>query len=395
MHGKTVGFDEKDESIDISAELDAWQKAGDERMWKFIISPEFGEQINLKVLTRDLMTRVGRDLGFTDLEWIAVAHYNTEHAHVHVALRGVDAKNQPLHLDREYIKAGIRSIAEDLCTQQIGYRTERDAATAERREVSQQRYTSLDRRISRNTAAGAEPGANFRFFAYTSEPAKASQRDDLVLRQRHTMERLLVLETMGLAECVEPDRWLVRRDFESVLRAMQRMSDRQKTLAVHGVLMSDERLPVAVLDYRNLNSIEGRVLVHGEEENGRNYLMLEGTDARVHHIYYTPEMEEARNRGGLRTNSFVRLRKRSIGGEPVMEIDELGNSDAILRNESYLKRTAQALIKRGIIPDESGWGGWLGRYQAAVRRMALEELALSRSSEQLKSRRESSRLQER
>jgi hypothetical protein len=165
-----------------------------------------------------------------------------------------------------------------------------------------------------------------------------------------------------------------------VLRAMQRMSDHQKTLAVHGVLMSDERLPVAVLDYRNLKLIEGRVLVHGEEENGRNYLMLEGTGARVHHIYYTPEMEEARNRGGLRTNAFVRLRKRSIGGEPVMEIDELGNSDAILRNDSYLKRTAQALIKRGIIPDENGWGGWLGRYQAAIKCAALEEEAIGRQS---------------
>ena len=380
MDGMAAGFDQKDEPIDISAKLDGWQKAGDERMWKFIIAPEFGEQIDLPRLTRALMTRVDRDLGFADLEWVAVTHYNTEHAHVHVALRGVDAQNQPLHLDREYIKAGIRSIAEDLCTQQIGYRTERDAATAERREVSQQRYTSLDRIISRNTSPGTEPGANPRFFTYTSEPAKASQRDDLVLRQRHTMERLLVLQKMGLAECVEPNRWLVRRDFESVLRAMQRMTDRQKTLAMHGVLMSDERLPVAVLDYSNLKSIKGRVLVHGEEENGRNYLMLEGTDARVHHIYYTPEMEEARNRGGLRTNAFVRLRKRSIGGEPVMEIDELGNSDAILRNESYLKRTAQALIKRGIIPDENGWGGWLGRYQAAIKCAALEEEAIGRQS---------------
>jgi hypothetical protein len=47
---------------------------------------------------------------------------------------------------------------------------------------------------------------------------------------------------------------------------MQRMKDRQKTLAVHGVLMSDEPSQVAVLDYRDLKSVEGRVLVHGEEE---------------------------------------------------------------------------------------------------------------------------------
>ena len=142
--------------------------------------------------------------------------------------------------------------------------------------------------------------------------------------------------------------------------------------------MSDERLPVAVLDYRNLKSIEGRVLVHGEEENGRNYLMLEGTDARIHHIYYTPEMEEARNRGGLRTNAFVRLRKLIIDGETVLKIEDLGSADAILQKESHLKPAAQALLKRGIIPDENGWGGWLGRYQAALRRAALEEEAIGR-----------------
>ena len=74
---------------------------------------------------------------------------------------------------------------------------------------------------------------------------------------------------MGLAECTGPNTWLVRRDFESVLRAMQRMDDRQKTLAAHGVLISDERLQVTVLDYLNLKSVESRVLVHGEDEGGR------------------------------------------------------------------------------------------------------------------------------
>ena len=34
------------------------------------------------------------DLG-TRLEWVATAHYNTEHPHVHVALRGITDLNQP------------------------------------------------------------------------------------------------------------------------------------------------------------------------------------------------------------------------------------------------------------------------------------------------------------
>ena len=54
--------------------------------------------------------------------------------------------------------------------------------------------------------------------------------------------------------------------------------------------------------------VQGRVLVHGEEEQslaGRHYMLLEGTDAQVHMIFYTPEMEQARGSGELKPNNFV------------------------------------------------------------------------------------------
>jgi hypothetical protein len=75
---------------------------------------------------------------------------------------------------------------------------------------------------------------------------------------------------------------------------------------------SGERLRIEVLDLRQAISVEGRLLVHGrDEQTGRNYLMLKGTDAKIHFIQYTPEMDEARSRGDLKTNSFVGLRKLS------------------------------------------------------------------------------------
>ena len=141
---EAVGFDSRGESIDIAARLQGWQKAGDERLWKLIVSPEFGDGADMKRLTRDLVSRMEKDLG-TQVEWVAAAHYNTEHPHVHVALRGIGAEGHPLHLSKDYVKQGIRHIAEDLCTRQLGHRTELDAAVAQRREVHQHRFTSLDR----------------------------------------------------------------------------------------------------------------------------------------------------------------------------------------------------------------------------------------------------------
>ncbi len=202
----------------------------------------------------------------TPLEWVAAAHYNTEHPHVHFALRGIDAEGQPLHLSPDYIKRGIREIAEDLCTRQLGHRTEMDTNLARRREVHQHRYTSLDRIIQHHAErTEADP----RFFTITQNWNRVGFDRGTRLAEQHTSERLKVLESIGLAEPAGPNTWRVRQDFENVLRAMQRSADQQKMLAAHGALMSDERLPLVALDLRSLRSLEGRILVHGEEDNGR------------------------------------------------------------------------------------------------------------------------------
>ena len=101
-------------------------------------------------------------------------------------------------------------------------------------------------------------------------------------------------------------------------------------------------------------------------------MMLEGTDAKVHCIYHTPQMAEARGRGGLRTNRFVRLRKLFENGRPLLEIDELGHSKKILSDRHHHEETARRLMQSGTTPVEEGWGGWLGRYQSALRKAAIE-----------------------
>jgi hypothetical protein len=35
------------------------------------------------------------------------------------------------------------------------------------------------------------------------------------------------------------------------------------------------------------------------------------------------------------------------------------------------KQPVRPLVKQGIIPAETGWSGWLGRYQAALARAAV------------------------
>jgi type IV secretory pathway VirD2 relaxase len=373
--------DGRDQPVLPARELERWQSEGDPRLWKLIVSPEFGERLDLDRLTRDLMARMEKDLG-TRLEWVAVKHLNTEHPHVHIALRGIRDDKPALELPRDYVRQGIRAIAEDLCTRQLGHRNQLDAIASERREIQEGRFTSLDRAINRaNSPEVSAAGSTAEHFLVRRTGETAGRA-----REQHIDARLLVLNQMGLAEQVGPREWQVRRDFQTVLMAMQRTTDRQKMLASHGALRSDERLPLVVLDMRKLKTLEGRVLAHGEEEvgksAGRHYLLLEGTDARVHLIYYTPEMEEARSRGKLRPNAFVRMRKQFENGRPVLEIEDSGDAERVLRNKRHFNDKVKSLLNNGIAPSEDGWGGWLGRYQAAIKD-AVDELNASQVRREL------------
>jgi type IV secretory pathway VirD2 relaxase len=365
-----AGFSRDGEGIDLAGRLHDWQAEGDERLWKLILSPEFGDRIGLTRLTRDLMRCMEEDLG-TELEWAAIEHHNTEHPHVHIALRRRRDNGEALHLPRQYIQSRIREIAGDLCTRQLGYRTERDAQEAERREIAEPRVTSLDRRI---VAQQINPDDAVAHFDVVRNPVQTGLSAHARIRTQHEATRLAVLQRMGLAESIGPNTWRVRRDFQQILKAMQEMTDRQRTLAAHGALISDERLPIEVLDPGSMTSVEGRVLVHGQDEgSGPNYLMLEATDARVYFVRYTPEMEEARSCGELRINSFVRLKKLSPV-RPLMDVVDLGDAGRLLRNPLYLGEVARECIKRGVAPTQEGWGGWLGRYQTALSQAVRETL---------------------
>jgi hypothetical protein len=82
-------------------------------------------------------------------------------------------------------------------------------------------------------------------------------------------------------------------------------------------------------------------------------------------------MEEARARGELRTNSFVRLRRILVDEELTLQIEDLGNSETLLKNRRYFQKQAEELVKRGALPNEDGWGGWLRQYQAAIKQAAI------------------------
>jgi hypothetical protein len=143
-----------------------------------------------------------------------------------------------------------------------------------------------------------------------------------------------------------------------------------RALADHQALISDIRMPMVVTNFDKIDQLEGRVITHGEDEfTGRAYMILEGTDRKIHFIYHTVEIEQARYQGSLERNAFVRISGNSSGCIPAFE--DLGDAESLLKNKAHLKKAAGECIKRGIMPPETGCG-WLGKYEAAVSRACKE-----------------------
>ena len=132
--------------------------------------------------------------------------------------------------------------------------------------------------------------------------------------QEHNVEaRLVKLERIGLAAKTARRTWLVRADFEDILRTLQRTNDRQKMLARHAVLVSDERLPLQVTPVPGISVLEGRVLGHGHDEvSDRPYLLLEASREGFTFSGRTPRLKQSGDKGFCGSTPLPGSKNRSL-----------------------------------------------------------------------------------
>ncbi|MGK9236558.1 relaxase/mobilization nuclease and DUF3363 domain-containing protein [Inquilinus limosus] len=250
------------------------RSAGDRHQFRLIVSAEDGAAYDdLKPFIRRLMARMEEDLG-TKLDWVAVDHHNTGHPHSHVILRGRTDDGRDLVIAREYLTRGIRERAAEIVSLDLGPRSDLEVEDRLRREVDQERLTSVDRELLRER-----------------------DRDGLVrsaeadpFRQALKAGRLQKLRRLDLAEEVEPGRWRLAPELEPVLRRMGERGDILK--ALHRDL-SDKGLARAAADCAIYDPsdpaarpITGRLLRRGasDEVEDRHYLIVDGVDGRTHYV---------------------------------------------------------------------------------------------------------------
>ena len=258
---------------------------GDRHHFRFIVSPDdAGELGSLRSFTRELMDQASRDLG-TRLDWVAIDHWNTEHPHIHILVRGRADDGKDLVISRDYISTGLRARAGDLVTHELGPRTELEARQRLETDMTAERWTRIDRVLARQ--AGAADGV------IDLRPDRDGARDPL---QDIRIGRMRTLERLGLAEPAGPARWVLAQDAEQRLRELGERGDIIKRL--HKTLTKDgaARAPSswALQGESHGEPVIGRLIARGldDELRGTAFAVVDGIDGRVHHLKL-PEIEAA------------------------------------------------------------------------------------------------------
>lgn len=269
----------------------------DRHHFRFIVSPEDApDMADLKGFARELVGQMEVDLG-TKLDWVGVDHWNTQHPHVHIIVRGVAEGGPDLVISRDYIKDGMRARAQDLVTQELGLRSDLDIRRSLERQVEAERWTQLDRQLVRDAS---------RHGVIDLAPNAAEQPD-----QFHALKvgRLRRLESLGLAHQLGPGQWVMDEAAETTLRELSERGDIIKrihrSLTERGIdrgtasyVLAGESLDVPVI---------GRLVYRGldDELKGTAYAVVDGVDGRSHHIRL-PDLDAA---GDSAPGSIVELRK--------------------------------------------------------------------------------------
>ena len=241
---------------------------GDRHQFRFIVSPEDATELGeLKAFTRDLMDQMERDLG-TKLDWVAVDHWDTEHPHIHVVLRGVDDTGGNLLIASEYLTGGMQARARELATEWLGPRSELEIRQGLTREVAQERWTSLDAAIAQ------------RLDGYRIDLASDQGGVLDPLRRQLLAGRLGHLARMGLANKISANLWTVEATLEPTLRVLGERGDIIRTMQR---ALGQERRDMVTFDPQRSAPVVGRILSRGltDEMTDRSYVIVDGVDGRA------------------------------------------------------------------------------------------------------------------
>jgi Protein of unknown function (DUF3363) len=340
----------KERSLDSLA--GNWQKAGDKRIFKIVISPEDSD-VNFQRTASDMIARIEQHTG-VPVEWAGVVHRNTDHPHAHLILRGKLPSGEALQLPPMLIRKGLRETVQTSLTRQLGPRTMEDIQRQKQVELTANRVTPLDRRIAKRSKS-LHDNQSYSDIGIAANPGELA-------RLRH-------LNELGLAKRHTADLWLVRSNFIGHLQQMKDVQDRARTLFRSGVAISDPHAPMEFST--SSKKLIGRVLLNSEDERtGALQTIFETTEGKIEVIRHDGTLRAAWRRGDLEPGNVVSI--DSLRSDPSkLYAASVGADKDILTDKQALDSVARRMRTMGLVSSETD-KGWMGQFNNALRTRAAE-----------------------
>jgi len=273
--GKGYLFDSENMFVDGDEFYERGQS--DRHQFRIVVSAEDGKDMSdLISYTRELVSQMEIDLD-TKLDWVAANHYDTAFPHTHIVIRGVQDDGKNLVIPREYISYGIRNRAEEIVTLELGPINQMEAAVSLAKQVTQERYTQLDRDLQSLANANVVD-------------LRVSPMDGSDWSWRLNIARLKYLSRMGLAENISKRTWKLSPSLERTLRRLGERGDILK--AYHKALNSAklERSSVSDNIYDSFDArakpITGLVIKSGilDDVNDRAFIVVDTLEGEVIYV---------------------------------------------------------------------------------------------------------------
>lgn len=176
---------------------------GEQRQFRFIVSPEDGERLDLKEFARSFMRQVEKDTG-RSLIWTAVNHYNTDNPHVHIVVRGVDRDGHDVRIDGRYIAQEMRWRAQEVLTRELGPRSHLEMERQRSVYLGREALTPIDSVLAHYQSAEGRVMLEWLATAQSTERVAC-------------LGRLSTLERLGLATREGPAEWHLRNGWQREL----------------------------------------------------------------------------------------------------------------------------------------------------------------------------------
>jgi len=315
----------------FGTELEEYKKNMVGKNFRIFLSPESSD-VDTKSLAEQFVKKLEKQTGY-HLYWQGACHFNTAHPHAHILINGVDKQGREVNIPRDIVKTFMRETARDICTAQVGLRTQKDLDREKEQELVALRFTKLDNYIQE--LSGKSEGLR----VSVTEPIKDKER---VLARLETLRKLKLCT-------YENNGYTLKKNWQEDLKTNSRYNTFLK--AREELQYSDSSsLKVYTGEQGLVTGKVTKIYRPDDDASDNHVVVLETLDGKAHFVPFLkkPELYEKGKKSFLKEGDLISLKTyKSQKGRltPVLFKRELGSIKKEIKQNTLSGKLASEIEK--------------------------------------------------